>query len=1158
MSGFVHLHTHSEYSLLDGAARIDGLVARAAELEMPALALTDHGYMYGAIDFHRAARKKGIKPIIGCEVYFTPERQLTGGKPALYHLLLLAKDAAGYRNLMTLVSDAATAGFYYKPQVDVALLERYAEGLIATSACMSGILSKSIELGDPAAARVWAERFAGIFAPGDFYVELQDQGIAGAGGVTQREINRELASIASELGLGTVATNDIHYLERADAVTQDLLLCIGTGSKVDDPDRMRFSCDEFFMKSYEEMAAALPEYPEALATTLEVAEKCDLVFDHDRIILPKFPLPEGHTAESLLAERVGEGMKRRYGDPVPDEALERMRTELDVISKQGFAAYFLIVSDFTRWAKGQGIGVGPGRGSAAGSIVSYSLGITNLDPLANGLLFERFLSTERTEMPDIDMDFDDERRGEVIDYVRRMYGAEKVAQIITFGTLKARQAIKDAGRVLGYPYGVPDRISKMIPSMPLDITVAEALRGNGDPKRKVAPSPDLVADYEANPDTRRIIDAAMGLNGIKRNEGVHAAGVVICPTPLSEHLPVKRDTKGGAIITQYDGPTVADLGLLKMDFLGLRTLTVIAKAVAAVGAHHSVAIDVDVLPMDDAATWSLLQRADTDGVFQVESAGMKRVLRDLKPTCYADLVAVVALFRPGPMDSIDDFVARKHGRAPITYYDDRLRYILEETYGAIVYQEQVMRISMEMAGFPAAKAEKLRKAMGKKIQEVMDALYPEFIEGSVGRGYDKQVAEQVWRDIAKFAEYAFNKSHAAAYGMLAYQTAYLKAHYPLEFMAATLTSYTGKTDTIVKYVAACNAAGMKVLPPDVNSSGRDFTATDDAITFGLAGIRGVGEGVVDTIVAAREAGGPFTSLQDFCARVDMRQANKKTLEALIKAGAFDSTGYTRKHLFSMMDACVDAAIKRQRDADAGQTCLFDVFDAAEHGLDDDAPPPNGDEWEKGVKLAFEKEMLGIYVSDHPLRDIAGMITAARTLSLGGADEFREGQSGWFAGIVSSFERRATKAGKLMASFVLEDLEGTIEATMFPQIYDKYREIIGVDVIVRVRAKVERADRSSKLIVHEVQPLTGEGRFERPPTTLMVRAPLEMLGNGGGARFKEILSRYPGRDSVVVELVNGGTAPKRVKMGEEHTVDCASAGLHAELKELLGETAVWEA
>jgi len=1159
MSGFVHLHTHSEYSLLDGAARVPKLVQRAVDLEMPALALTDHGYMYGAIDFYRTATAAGIKPIIGCEVYFVPERQLTGGKVPFYHLLLLAKNDTGYRNLMALVSDAAVNGFYYKPQVDLASLKRHAEGLIGTSACMSGILSKSIERGEPEEARRWAETYARVFAPGDFYIELQEQGLSAENGVSQRQINRELASIASDMGLGMVATNDIHYLDRADAEAQDMLLCISTGSTIDEPGRLKFSCDEFFMKTAEEMTAALPEYAEAISTTVEVAEKCNVNIEFNRVILPAFDVPDGKPEDRYLRELCAEGIRWRYGDEPSEEVMERLEGELDIIISKGFAAYFLIVSDFTNWARKEGIGVGPGRGSAAGSIVAYSLGITNLDPLENGLLFERFLSSERTEMPDIDMDFDDERRGDVIDYVRRLYGEDHVAQIITFGTLKARQAIRDSGRVLGYPYGIPDRISKMVPAMPLDITLEEALFGNDDPKRKIKPCAELVADYETNTDTKRILDAAMPLNGLKRGEGIHAAGVVISPEPLHVFLPVKKDTKGGTVITQWDGPTVAELGLLKMDFLGLATLTRIAKAVTAIEERYGVALDMDTLPKDDPETWALLQRADTDGVFQVESPGMKRVLRDLKPTCIADLVAVVALFRPGPMDSIDDFVARKHGRAAITYYDERLAYILKETYGAIVYQEQVMRISMEMAGFPAAKAEKLRKAMGKKIQEVMDALYPEFIEGSVSRGYDKRIAEQVWRDVAKFAEYAFNKSHAAAYGVLAYQTAYLKAHYPFEYMASVLTSYTGKTDEIVKYVAACNSAGMKVLPPDVNSSGRDFTSVGDAIRFGLAGIRGVGAGAVDTIVAERRENGEFTSLHDFCNRVDMRQANKKTLEALIKGGAFDSTGYTRKHLFALLDSAVDAAVKRQRDADSGQTSLFEVFDAADHGMDDNVPAPDGDEWEKGVKLGFEKEMLGIYVSDHPLSDIAEAIRAARTYATSATDEFRDGTTGWFAGVISSIEKLATKRGEMMAKFVLEDLEGTVGGIMFPNIYERYREIVTVDAVVRVRGRLERddrADRGWQLKVTEVEKLTDDGRFERPPGVLWVRASATLLGNGGGVAFKEILRRYPGADSVQVEL-RGEGGVKALKMGDEFKVDANAVGLHAELKELLGESAVWE-
>lgn len=1153
MSGFVHLHTHSEYSLLDGHARISRLVERAIDLGQDSLALTDHGAMYGAVEFYRAATKRGVKPIIGCEAYFTPDsRTQRDSKPNLYHLLLLAKNEMGYRNLMALVSEAYTEGFYYKPRVDLELLTRYREGLVCTSACMSGIVSKSIEQGDLASARRWAETYAGLFGE-DFYLEIQHQGIVADNGVTQAQLNAEIARIAFEMGVGLVGTNDIHYVMSEDAVAQDLLLCVGTGSTVEEPGRMKFSSDQFYMKSTEEMEAALSEYPEALANTLEIAAKCDVTLEFDKIILPVFETPQGRSEDDHLRSECMAGLARRYGTPVPPEVLERLETELEVITTKGLSAYFLIVADFVKWAKDSGIGVGPGRGSAAGSIISYALGITNLDPLEHGLLFERFLNPERTEMPDIDIDFDDERRGEVIEYVRQKYGKDRVAQVVTYSTMKARAAIRDAGRVLGYPYSTPDKISKMVPER---IDRKEEDARLSDLQIALRDSQDLKDAYETDTDMRRIIDAALSLENVVRGEGVHAAAVVICREPLHHYTPVKLDTKGDALITQYEGKVVADLGLLKMDFLGLRTLTVLAKAVRSIEENHGVTIDLDAIPMDDKQTWVMLQRADSDGVFQVESAGMKRVLRDLKPTCFADLVAVVALFRPGPMDSIPDFIARKHGKTAVTYYDDRIKHILEETYGAIVYQEQAMRITMEMGGFSAATADKLRKGMGKKNMAIVDALEPEFMAGAAERGYDRRVAERVWADMRKFGEYAFNKSHAAAYGLVSYQTAYLKAHYPLEYMAAVLTSYTGKSETIVKYIAACNAAGIKVLPPDVNSSGKDFTAVDGAVRFGLAGIRNVGEGVVGSIVAERRENGPFSTLQDFCNRVDMKQANKKTLEALIKAGAFDSTGYTRKHLLAMMESCVDSAVKKQKDADSGQTSMFDLFAEEEHGLAEHVPPPNNDEWEKGVKLKFEKEMLGIYVSDHPLRDIAPVIEAARTMSLGAADEFRDGQNGWFAGIVSQFERVATRAGKLMASFTIEDLEGSMEGVLFPQVYDKYRDVVQVDAVIRVRAKVERSDRGLKLIVHEMEPLSAEGQFERPPGVLVVRAGIDLLGNGGGVQFKEILTRYPGADAVQVELLTP-TGTKQLKMGDEYRVNAAAAGLHAELKGLLGADSVWE-
>jgi DNA polymerase-3 subunit alpha len=1152
MASFVHLHTHSEYSLLDGAASIDGLVTRAVELGMPALAITDHGAMYGAVDFYKTASEAGIKPIIGCEVYFTTAgRHDREGKPNLYHLLLLAKNAEGYRNLMAIVSDSWVTGYYYRPQVDEELLRHYSAGLIGTSACMSGVLSKSIEYGQVDDARRWAEKYSRIFGEGDFYVELQQQGITADNGVTQYDLNRELSGLAREMGLPLVGTNDIHYVHAEDAKTQDMLLCIQTGKTLDETARMRFSSDKFYMRTPEEMAEALSDYPEALSNTLEIAARCDLELEFDKVILPVFDVPDRFAADNeqaaldaYLEEQCIEGLRHRYGDPPSQEALDRLYHELGIIRDKGYAGYFLVVEDFVRWAKDNGIGVGPGRGSAAGSIISYALGITNLDPLEHGLIFERFLNPERTEMPDIDIDFDDERRGEVIEYVREKYGRDKVAQIITFSKMKARAAVRDAGRILGYPFGVPDKIAKMIQAGP-DATIAGSIKSN----------PELRTAYQAGGDTKRIVDAALALENMVRGEGVHAAAVVICRDPLHFHTPIKKDTKGEYVITQYGGGLIADLGLLKMDFLGLRTLTVLAKALRAIKEDQGVDIDLDAIPMDDKATFALYQKADVDGVFQVESAGMRGVLRKLKPTVFADIVAVVALYRPGPIDSIDDFCDRKHGRAQIHYYDDRLRPILEETYGAIVYQEQVMRISMEMSGFTAAKAEKLRKAMGKKIPEVMVPLKVEFVEGAVERGFARRTVEQVWSDIEKFAQYAFNKSHAAAYAMISYQTAYLKAHYPGEYMAAVLSSYSGKTEDIVKYVAACKRGDIAVLPPDVNSSGADFTAVPEGIRFGLAGVRNVGEGVVGAIVAERKAGGPFTSLQDFCARVQCRSLNKKGIESLVKAGAFDSTGYTRKHLMSILEDTVDGAAKRQRDRENGQIGLFEM-DGVDHGFEESVPPPNGDEWDKRMKLAFEKEMLGMYVSDHPLREIAEVVEHARTLSLGDAETFTDGTTGWFAGILTKVDRIVTKKGKVMIDYTLEDLDGLMNGALFGNIYQRYEPLFSEDAVVRIKAKVESSDRGTKLTTIEVQPLSDDGVFRRAPGVLMVTAGYALSDEATLARFKEVLARHPGPDSVRVE-VNGNGARKVLQLPDTYRVDKTDGRLHAELRELLGTEAIEE-
>lgn len=1148
---FVHLHVHSEYSMLDGAARVQQVVKQAVEFEMPALAITDHGYMYGAVDFYKSAKKAGVKPVIGCEVYFTPERKLSGGKPDLFHLLLLAKNNEGYRNLMALVSDAAVKGFYYRPQVDLELLKRYSEGLIGTSACMSGIVSKSIERGQVEDAQAWAQTYASVFAPGDFYLEIQQQGIVTDNGVSQTQLNAEIARIGNELGVPLIATNDIHYLTREDAKTQDILLCIGTGKTLDETNRMKFSCDEFYMKSAAEMSAMLPEYPEALANTLDVAEKCNVSMDFGDIILPVFKVPEAHTTESFLRESCIAGLKTRYADPVPAEVMERLDYELSIVGPKGIAAYFLIVQDFVAWAKANGIGVGPGRGSAAGSIIAYSLGITSLDPLANGLLFERFLNPERTEMPDIDIDFDDERRGDVIDYVRDKYGDDKVCQIVTFGTLKARAAIRDAGRVLGYPYGIPDKISKAIPPTPLDITIDQAIWG--DKVKRVAANADLRAEYDSNADARHILDAARAIEGITRNESVHAAGVVICREPLHYYTPLKKDTKGDAIVTQYEGTVIAELGLLKMDFLGLRTLTVIAKAIRNIEKNHGVVIDPDTIPIDDPVTFDLLQRGDTSGVFQVESQGMRQLLRNMKPTTFGDIVAVLALYRPGPLNSgmVDDFVERKAGKREVTYYDDRLRPLLEETYGAIVYQEQVMRISMEMSGFSAAKADKLRKAMGKKQLDVLAPLEKDWVEGAAANDYDPKLAASLWADILPFAEYAFNKSHSAAYGLITMQTAYLKAHYPLDYMAAVLTSYTGKTDSIVKYVGDCNRSGMRVLPPDVNSSGLDFTAVEDGIRFGLAGIRGVGEGVAEAIVSVRDASGPFTSLHDFCDRLDLGRCNKKTIEALIKAGAFDSTGYPRKQLTRLLEegGVVEAAVKRQKDTDSGQGSIFDMLETEDHGHATEVPAPDGDEWPEKLRLAFEKEMLGIFVSGHPLRDIEWAVRDSSDYSLGEVDEIADGTVAWFSGILASVDRKPTKKGAMMAVVALEDLDGSIEAVLFPQTYDKYRDLIVVDSVLRFKAKLEDSDRGRKLLVQEVEPFDGEA-FSKPPRKVIIDSDTGALVNGRSERLKDVLGHYPGRDHVVL-MLRDEVGGKTVECKMPTTVNCHATGLHAELIELFG-------
>lgn len=1150
---FVHLHNHTEYSLLDGATHIYDMVKRAADLGMPAVAITDHGVMSGVPELADACEKVKketgiwVKPIFGCEIYFTTDSELKKQKQRLHHMILLAKNNTGYHNLLKLVSESHVDNFYYRPRTTFEMLEKYSEGIIATSACIAGIIPRCIDDGDFAEAVEWAKRFAALYEPGDFYIELQDQGITTNGGMTQLEMNRKLTEIANQLGLQTIATNDFHYLTQEDAVAQDIMLCIGTNSTVTQEKRFKFPNDQFYMKTEEEMRTALKDFPEACDNTVALAEKCNVELERDAI-LPRFPLPEGETEESYFRKRVQEGLVRRYGDPVPAEVQERADYEMSVIIQQGFPAYFLIVQEYIEWARSQGIGVGPGRGSAAGAIVAYAMGITDLDPLSNGLLFERFLSPERVEMPDIDVDFEDERRQEVIEHIKDVYGEDHVSGVITFGKLQAKNAVRDAARVLDYPYAVGDKVAKLIGNE-LGITIDDAMAKN----------PDLKQAYDTEEDVRRVIDAARSIEGHVRGEGVHACATIICRDPMSDHVPMKRDTKGGGIITQYDGHYTPDLGLLKMDFLGLRTLGVLSRACRNIKNRFGVEIIPEEIPTDDEKAFELMRSGNMDGLFQVESALYVSLFSRLPPHRFSDVVASIALNRPGPLESgmVDDYVLVASGKTPVHYYDDRLRPILEETYGTMVYQEQIMQISMVMSGFSAGKADKLRKAMGKKKIDVMRQLQEDWNTGAVENGFSLEIAKKIWEDAEKFAKYAFNKSHSAAYAILVMRTAYLKAHYPNDYMAAVLSSYMGNSDRLIKYIASCNRTGIPVLSPDVNSSNLEFTPLDDGIRFGLAGIRGVGEKVAQVIIDEREANGPYTSLHDFVNRVDSSAYNRKTLEALIKSGGFDSTGYTRKQLMYFVDETplLESATKRQKDKDAGQMDMFSMFADVDDSFKEDIPEPDGIEWDRRTKLAFEKDILKMYVSDHPLRPYENYLSRTMKYTLGDLMDREEGiKSATFAGMVSETNIRRTKRGTLMASFTLEDTTGHIECVCFD--YEKNQAAIQEDAIITCKGKFEVNDRGSQLLVYEAKHLElSEADMNVAPMQLELTITTRELNSVASDKLMRILKAHPGKDPVILYIneENG----KRMRAELPLTIDSNSAHLKAHLADLFGRP-VWKA
>jgi len=1057
----VHLHVHSEYSLLDGAARLEKLVERAKALKFPALALTDHGNLFGAVDFYTACEKAGVKPILGCELYVAPgsrfERSTQdGGYEGASHCTVLARTRAGYANLMKLVSKAYLEGYYYKPRVDRELLAQHADGLLVLSGCLNSEVSRQLSAGDEAKALQTAGWYQEVFGKDYYFMEVQSHGLEQQVAVTEGTIK-----IARALGAPLCGTNDSHYLEADHSRAHEALLCIQTGTTMSDPDRWKFSSNEFYVKSADEMRAVFKDLPEAYRNTLAVAERCNVDLQFGQVHLPKYQVPDGFTLDSYLEERAFEGLKGRYGSSPADAVVERLRYELGVVSKMGFSGYFLVVWDFISYARRQGIAVGPGRGSSAGSLVAYCLGITNVDPIRYGLIFERFLNPERISMPDMDIDFADDRRDEVIRYVVDRYGADRVAHIITFGTMGAKAVIRDVARVLGFSYGEADRIAKLVPAFPLNISLDEALEK----------APPLAEQVKRDQRVGEMWAVARALEGCTRHASVHASAVVISDEPLMERVPLYKDPKRPELITGYAMGPIEKLGLLKMDFLGLKTLTVISDALRLIKESRGIELDGDALPLDDARTYQLLTEARTFGVFQLESAGMRDALKRLKPQRIEDIIAMVALYRPGPMDLIEDFVNRKHGRSPIAYEHPLMEPVLQETYGIMVYQEQVMRLAADLAGFSLGEADTLRKAMGKKDRELMATQREKFVTGGKANKIDGRKAERIWDLIEKFAGYGFNKSHAACYGVVAYQTAYLKANHPTEFMAALLTSEMEKTDKIVQYVEETRAMGLRVEPPDVNVSRVDFTVAGEAIHFGLAAIKNVGATAIESIVRTREADGRFAALDDFCARVDLRLVNRRVVECLIKAGAFDSLQSTRAGLLAALDQAMDSGQRQQRDREEGQVSLFDVLGGG--GAKPAVAPiavARVPEWPPEEMLAYEREVLGFYLSGHPLeqyRDVARRIGA-----LGAADLATRstGARVLLLGQVSAFSESTTKSGNRMAFATLELVDGSVPLTIFPEPYRSCAGALRHKGPVIVRGRADDSDKGRVVLAEEIKPL----------------------------------------------------------------------------------------
>ena len=1146
-SDFVHLHLHTEYSLLDGACRIDDVVKKAHDSKMPAVAMTDHGNLYGAIDFYKAATAGGLKPIIGCEAYIAPgsrtDKKAVNARDAAFHLVLLAKDETGYKNLVKLITAAHLEGFYYKPRIDKEILALHSQGLIGFTSCLKGEVPNAIANDQPERAKAALDEYRQIFAPGDFYVELQDHGIA-----LQRTVNRTLVQWAKDFKLPLVATNDVHYVEHDHWEAHDCLICLGTQSLVADEKRMRYGSDQFYLKTPEEMHALFHEVPEAIQNTVAIAEKCNLLLEFGKLRFPIYQPPAGVTREHFLRQLCEQGLRERYDvewkaprDPEQKALVDRLEYELKVIEKTGFVSYFLIVWDFVDFAKKHGIPVGPGRGSAAGSLVAYLLRITDIDPLRYHLLFERFLNPERVSPPDIDMDFCYTRRPEVIEYVRKKYGNDHVAQIITFGTLGAKMVVRDVGRVLGLSYGECDRIAKMIPP-DIGMTLKKALEM----------SPELKGAYQNEDATRRVIDYGFTLEGLARNASTHAAGVVIGAEPLTNVVPLTTGTNSNEIVTQYSMDPLGDLGLLKMDFLGLKTLTVIRDALDLIEHGTGERIDMSRIPFDDPKTFDLLNKANTIGVFQLESQGMRDLCRRIGVDSIDVVIALIALFRPGPMNMLDDYVSRKHGKTKVEVDHPLLEPILKETYGVFVYQEQVMQAANVLAGYSLGGADILRRAMGKKKPEEMEKQREIFIKGCVEKNkIPRAKAERIFETLAKFAGYGFNKSHSAAYAVVAYQTAWLKANHPVEFMAAVLSNELANTDKIQSFINECKRMGIEVLPPDINESGVRFTVGGGKIRFGLAAIKNVGEIAVEGIIAARQKGGPFPSFAEFCERVDLRVANRKVLESLVKCGAFDVLDPKRAKLFAEIDYQMNRAGSLQRDRDRGQAALFDVEPVnARRKTSDRAPEV---EWSQSEMLAFEKELLGFYVTGHPLSQYADILRRYELASSAQLAQLQDGQGTRIGGIIGKLQPKTTKQGKPMAIATLEDLDGMVEVLVFPEAYAKSSMHLKADAAVFVCGSVNLREDKPKLVADQVFPLDEVPR--RFTKAVHIRLSAATTEEAVLTRVHDVLRAHKGAVPVMFCFIYPDGKLVFLEAHENFSV-IPTAPLVTELESILGEDTVW--